>query len=141
MYRHRVYAGLGFIAISWVAVILTLFLSCRPLYKMWQIYPDPGGTFRCSTLWSYPRCALQKLRRMRSVYCQPAVSPAIIFTVLALSVSTDLYLMFIPVSMFFRTSFPVVKKTGLICLFGCGVFVAIAAILRSVLTLEVRLHI
>ena len=48
MYRRRVYAGLGFIAISWVAVILTLFLSCRPLYKMWQIYPSPGGTFRCS---------------------------------------------------------------------------------------------
>ena len=61
MYRRRVYAGLGFIAISWVAVILTLFLSCRPLYKMWQIYPDPGGTFRCSTLQTHPRCALQKL--------------------------------------------------------------------------------
>ena len=84
---------------------------------------------------------IQKLTWTQSVYCQPAVSPAIIFTVLALSVSTDLYIIFIPISMFFRTSFPVVKKTGLICLFGCGVFVAIAAILRSVLTLEVRFHI
>ena len=41
-YRRRIYIGFGFIGATWLAVTLNLFLSCRPLYKMWQIFPDPG---------------------------------------------------------------------------------------------------
>lgn len=27
---------------TYTAVILTIFLHCRPLHKNWQVYPDPG---------------------------------------------------------------------------------------------------
>ena len=42
-YRTTVIIGYLFIGISYVVLILSMLLSCRPGYKMWQIYPDPGS--------------------------------------------------------------------------------------------------
>lgn len=43
-YRIRIYIGFVFILVSLIVVTMNLFLACRPFYKMWQIYPNPGGT-------------------------------------------------------------------------------------------------
>lgn len=32
-------------ASTYIAVILTIFLHCRPLEKNWQVYPDPGRKY------------------------------------------------------------------------------------------------
>ncbi|KAK7421842.1 hypothetical protein QQZ08_009787 [Neonectria magnoliae] len=109
-YRSRIYFGFGFIITSWVAVQLNILLSCRPNFAMWwQIHPDPGE------------------------FCHPAISPAIVWTGLALNVATDVYLIMIPMPMLWKAAMPWVQKCWLIVLFSLGLFVTMAAILRVVL--------
>lgn len=43
-YQLRIYIGYGLIVTTWIAVLLSILLGCRPLSKNWQIYPDPGST-------------------------------------------------------------------------------------------------
>ncbi|KEY69046.1 hypothetical protein S7711_03344 [Stachybotrys chartarum IBT 7711] len=108
-YRGRIYFGFCFIVASWLVVMLNLFLSCRPFSHMWQINPNPG------------------------LQCQPAISPSLIWTYLSFNVATDLYLIAIPMPMLFKAEMPWFKRTWLVALFSCGLFVTMAAILRVVL--------
>ncbi|KAH8887322.1 hypothetical protein GQ53DRAFT_602439, partial [Thozetella sp. PMI_491] len=107
-FRGRVYGGLVFVALTFLVVNLVLLLSCNPITKNWQINPDPG------------------------VVCQSSASPINLWVSVSLNISTDLYLLFIPIPLFFGTTFSFAKKIGLFCLFGCGIFVPVAAILRTV---------
>lgn len=34
---------MGLLAVSAVAIIFTLALTCRPFQDLWQVWPDPGG--------------------------------------------------------------------------------------------------
>ncbi|PGH32258.1 hypothetical protein GX50_04923 [[Emmonsia] crescens] len=108
-YRIRIYIGFGFIVTSWVAVVLNLFLSCRPFNKNWQIYPDPGNV------------------------CQPAISNQIIWVFLGFNVTTDMYLLSIPIPMLWQSSIKPLKKVGLMVLFSGGLLVMACAILRVVM--------
>ncbi|KAH7308154.1 hypothetical protein B0I35DRAFT_454010 [Stachybotrys elegans] len=108
-YRRRIYIGFAFIVASWFVVMLNFFFSCRPFHHMWQIYPNPG------------------------IYCQPAISPALIWVYLSFNVATDLYLIAIPMPMLFKIEMPWFKRVWLVGLFSCGLFVTMAAILRVVL--------
>lgn len=112
-YRLPAYIGFGVIAASWLAVTLNLFLGCRPLGHMWQIYPDPGAQ------------------------CQPASSPALIWTYVGLNVATHVYLMAVPIPMLFKAALPAWQKVITVVLLSCGLFVTAAAILRAVV-LSVR---
>lgn len=116
-YRSRLYIGFAFIGITWLVVVLNLFLSCRPFHHMWQISPDPGQ------------------------YCYPAISPALVWVYLSFNVATDLYLIAIPMPMLFRAAMPWWKRAWLVGLFSLGLFVVMAAILRVVLLVSVgKLH-
>jgi hypothetical protein len=42
-YEKRIYAGFVIIVVTWISVLLSILLGCRPLEKNWQIYPDPGS--------------------------------------------------------------------------------------------------
>ncbi|OAT04807.1 hypothetical protein BDBG_01303 [Blastomyces gilchristii SLH14081] len=108
-YRIRIYIGFGFIVASWVAVVLNLFLACRPFHKNWQIYPDPGNV------------------------CQPAISNQIIWVFLGLNVTTDMYLLSIPIPMLWQSSIKPLKKVGLTVLFSGGLLVMACAVLRVVM--------
>ncbi|KAM5353954.1 hypothetical protein ACJ41O_000604 [Fusarium nematophilum] len=108
-YRPRIFVGFGLIFATWVAVLLSILLGCRPLEKNWQIYPDPGNA------------------------CQPAISKIDIFVTVVLNASTDLYLLSIPLPMLWQARLPLPKKLGLIMLFSGGIFVTAAGILRCVL--------
>ncbi|KAK0666826.1 hypothetical protein QBC41DRAFT_280275 [Cercophora samala] len=108
-YRKRIFTGFVMIFTTWVAVLLSILLGCRPLERNWQIYPDPGN------------------------HCQPAISNIDIFVTLALNVITDIYLMSIPIPMLWRASMRPIKKIGLIVLFSGGAFVTVAGVLRCIL--------
>ncbi|KAM7194182.1 hypothetical protein V8F20_008102, partial [Naviculisporaceae sp. PSN 640] len=110
--RRQVYFGAFLLTSSYIAVVLTLLLSCHPMRKYWQIYPDPGQE------------------------CAPTTSRTNIITSLVLNVLTDLYLMAIPIPMVVHTSFSRVKKIGLVLLFSGGVFVTTAGVLRGVMMIE-----
>ncbi|PGH07329.1 hypothetical protein GX51_01873 [Blastomyces parvus] len=108
-YRIRIYIGFAFIVGSWLAVILNLFLACRPFHKNWQIYPDPGNV------------------------CQPAISNQIIWVFLGFNVTTDMYLLSIPIPMLWQSSIKPLKKVGLTVLFSGGLLVMACAVLRVVM--------
>ncbi|KAM7211357.1 hypothetical protein V8F06_013265 [Rhypophila decipiens] len=110
-FRSRIHVGFGLIAVTWLAVLLSILLSCVPLHKNWQIYPDPGN------------------------FCQPAISKIDIFVTVVLNVVTDLYLLTIPIPMLWKAALRPAKKAGLILLFSGGLFVTMAGILRCVLIL------
>ncbi|KAL7620076.1 hypothetical protein AAE478_010625 [Parahypoxylon ruwenzoriense] len=108
-YLIRIYIGFGFLGASFVVILTNLFLACRPFHKYWQMNPDPGNT------------------------CQPAISNQIIWVYLSMNVTTDLYLISIPVPMLWQSTLKPVKKFGLILLFSGGLFVVVCAILRCAL--------
>ncbi|EFX02433.1 hypothetical protein CMQ_2482 [Grosmannia clavigera kw1407] len=110
-YHRRIYIGFCIIFTSWVTVLLSILLGCRPMSKNWQIYPNPGN------------------------YCQPAISRIDIFVTVVLNVITDVYLLSIPVPMLWAANLRPTKKLGLIVLFSGGAFVTVAGILRCVLIL------
>ncbi|CAK7566372.1 MAG: hypothetical protein SEPTF4163_004315 [Sporothrix epigloea] len=110
-YQLRIYIGYGLIVTTWIAVLLSILLGCRPLSKNWQIYPDPGN------------------------FCQPAISRIDIFVTVVLNVITDIYLMSIPLPMLWKANLPPTRKAGLMVLFSGGIFVTMAGILRCILIL------
>lgn len=34
--------AMGYVLATWLTISLLLLLNCRPIYKYWQVYPDPG---------------------------------------------------------------------------------------------------
>lgn len=42
-YRFRIYVGFVLIVTTWIVVLLSILLGCRPLSKNWQINPNPGS--------------------------------------------------------------------------------------------------
>ncbi|KAH6869001.1 hypothetical protein B0T10DRAFT_370799, partial [Thelonectria olida] len=111
VYRSRVYVAFVLVFTTWITVLLSILLGCRPFHKNWQINPDPGN------------------------HCQPAVSKVNLFVTVILNGLTDTFLLSIPVPMFWLVRLPITKKLGLIALFSGGVFVMAAGILRCVLIL------
>jgi hypothetical protein len=105
-YQIRLYIGTALISISYVVILLTLFLSCRPLHLFWQLNPDPGNI------------------------CYAALSRQIVSTVLACNVVTDTYLLLIPLPMLWTVRMRLLKKSGLMLLFSGGIVVIIFAALR-----------
>ncbi|KAM7185647.1 hypothetical protein V8F20_011725 [Naviculisporaceae sp. PSN 640] len=108
-YRIRIYIGFAFLLASFMVVVLNLYLACRPFHHYWQIFPNPGEV------------------------CQPAISNQIVWTYFGMNVSTDLYLISIPVPMLFQANLKPLRKVGLIILFSGGLFVVACATLRCVL--------
>ncbi|GKZ38700.1 hypothetical protein AbraIFM66950_011069 [Aspergillus brasiliensis] len=97
------------IAVTYIAVILSILVGCHPIQKNWQINPNPGN------------------------YCQPAVSHIDVYVTVFLNVATDLYLISIPTPILFKARLPWREKLELLVLFSGGIFVMACGILRCVL--------
>lgn len=37
--------AIAFVAITGTTVLLVFTCTCRPFHKLWQVWPDPGGTY------------------------------------------------------------------------------------------------
>ncbi|KAL5360110.1 hypothetical protein BJX96DRAFT_174980 [Aspergillus floccosus] len=110
-YRNPVYIGFALVVGTSIIGIITIFAACRPFHKYWQINPDPGNA------------------------CQPAVSKPVVWTSFAANISTDIYLILIPIPMLWRSRLKLLKKVATTIVFGAGLFVLICAILKSVFVL------
>lgn len=118
-------------------MIIAPLAVCMPIQKMWQVLPDPGREYICSFIPSshtIQSCAAN----INLAICYPESAPEILYTVLACNIVTDLYLLWLPLPMLFRASLPKGTKITLGCLFGCGLFVTVAATLRITLLATVR---
>ncbi|KAK1994328.1 hypothetical protein LX36DRAFT_584508 [Colletotrichum falcatum] len=107
-YRMRIWIGLGLVVATFLASIGVVFLGCIPFDKYWQISPDPGNS------------------------CQAAISLPIIWTSFAANVSTDIYLILIPIPLLWESSLRLVKKIASTIVLGAGIFVLVCATLKSV---------
>ncbi|KAI5847628.1 hypothetical protein DFP73DRAFT_542482 [Morchella snyderi] len=98
------------VGLTWIVIILTLFLTCRPWYKSFQVVPDPG------------------------VMCQTG-NPVYYIVVLIPNLITDGLIISVPLPLLLRTRMPIKRKFFLVIMFSAGVFVMIAAVLRCALSL------
>ncbi|KAL3446944.1 hypothetical protein BJX65DRAFT_318407 [Aspergillus insuetus] len=96
------------LGVTYLAVALTIILSCQPMHKFWQISPDPGNI------------------------CQPACSKVYVLVVMIPNVLTDIYLMSIPLPLLWTVRIGIRRKVTLMALFSGAVFVIMAAIIRAV---------
>lgn len=113
-FRVKIFIGFALILSTWLAVLFGILFGCGlPFKKNWQIYPDPGN------------------------YCQPAVSRIDIFMTLAFNVTTDFYLMSIPMPLLWKSRVSRLKKAALLFCFSGGIFVTAAGTLRCVLIVTV----
>ncbi|KAL4980452.1 hypothetical protein BDW66DRAFT_166562 [Aspergillus desertorum] len=97
------------LGVTYLAVALTLVLSCQPMRRFWQINPDPGNT------------------------CQPARSIVYVLVVMIPNVLTDLYLMSIPLPLLWAVRIGTRRKITLMGLFSGAVFIGVAGIIRAVI--------
>ncbi|KAF2276858.1 uncharacterized protein EI97DRAFT_323914 [Westerdykella ornata] len=115
-YLMRIYVGMGLIAGTFIAVIFTIFLSCRPFSRYWQINPDPGNA------------------------CQAAISKPILWVKFILNVSTDIYLLLIPIPMLWRSSLRLLKKIATTMVLSAGVAIIVFATLKSIYVIVDPIH-
>ncbi|KAL0941655.1 uncharacterized protein CTRU02_204418 [Colletotrichum truncatum] len=110
-YRLRIWIGFGLVLATFIASMGSVFLSCIPFNKYWQINPDPGNA------------------------CQAAISLPIIWTSFAANVSTDIYLILIPIPLLWESTLRLVKKIASTIVLGAGIFVLVCATLKSIFVL------
>ncbi|KAJ5742487.1 uncharacterized protein N7511_011506 [Penicillium nucicola] len=106
--RTRILISYASIAVTYVVVLIVILAGCHPIHKNWQIYPDPGN------------------------HCQPAVAKIHIYFTVLLNVTTDIYLMSVPIPIIITSRMKWREKAPLIVLFSGGLFVITAGILRCV---------
>ncbi|KAL8948264.1 MAG: hypothetical protein Q9222_005535 [Ikaeria aurantiellina] len=109
--KIRIRLGAVLLAVTFLATFLTILLGCQPIHKHWQINPDPGN------------------------FCQPAISKLQVAVLITLNISTDFYLMSVPLPMIWTSRLAVKKKWVLSVMFSGGILVMVAGILRCVLIL------
>ncbi|KAK8043278.1 hypothetical protein PG993_005708 [Apiospora rasikravindrae] len=97
-------AGIG---ATGIAGILTIYTTCVPVSKHWQILPHPG-----------PLCVPQ--------------NPWTFVTIMGLNLTTDLCILSLPIPVLAKMRTNAVRKVGLVFLFGLGAFTMVAAILRII---------
>jgi hypothetical protein len=114
-YRKRIFVTMGFIGISFLAVILTIYASCRPFNHYWQINPNPGNA------------------------CQAAVSKPILWVSFILNVTTDVCILLLPIPMLWKSSLRTLKKFAATLVVSAGVLIVVCAILKSVNVIIVSL--
>ncbi|KAL2128639.1 hypothetical protein VTI74DRAFT_8912 [Chaetomium olivicolor] len=107
-YRMRVHIGFGLVLAGWLASIAAAFLSCIPFHRNWQINPDPGN------------------------FCQPAVSRPIVWASFAANITTDIYLIMIPLPLLWGSRLRLVEKIASTLVLGAGIFVLVCATLKTV---------
>ncbi|KAJ5832858.1 hypothetical protein N7474_001169 [Penicillium riverlandense] len=110
-YQIPIYVGFSFVIASFLASIITIFATCRPFHKNWQINPDPGNM------------------------CQPAIAKPVIAVTFAANLLTDPYLIFIPIPMLWKSSLKLLKKIATTIVLSAGVFILVCATLKSVFLL------
>jgi len=103
---------MALVGVTYLSIMLILFLPCRPYERMWIVFPDQGDF-----------CRPQSFLNM--------VPP------LVMNLITDLCIMAIPAPVILPVRATVWRKMGLYFLFGAGVFIMTAAILRVVFVLVV----
>ncbi|OTB11444.1 hypothetical protein K445DRAFT_38522, partial [Daldinia sp. EC12] len=110
--RQRVYFAYILLGTTYTAALLTIFLSCRPISKFWQINPDPGNS------------------------CQPAISRPYVLVIIIPTIFINIYLLSIPLPLFWKINITRWRKVVLISLFSGAIWSMTMGLVRAVIILE-----
>ena len=107
--KIRIRIGVVALAATFLATFFAILFGCYPIEKHWQINPDPGSTCFCQGTLS------QRDFETKSGVdrCQPAVSKLQVAVLITLNISTDFYLMSIPLPV---RNTPLMPRTSTDCL-------------------------
>ena len=86
--RIRIQVGAVLLATTFLATFLSILFGCYPVKKHWQINPDPGSQDSHPFISSRPLISTDR--------CQPAISKLQVAVLITLNISTDFYLMSVP---------------------------------------------
>ena len=111
----RVHLGFALVVAGYVASIGTILFGCLPFHHYWQINPDPGN------------------------FCQAAVSRPIVWASFAANLSSDIYLILIPLPLLWGSRLRLVEKVASTLVLGAGIFVLVCATLKTVFVIVVSL--
>ncbi|KAF5020736.1 hypothetical protein F66182_7238 [Fusarium sp. NRRL 66182] len=106
--KTRVRLAYVLLAVTYLAVALTLLLSCQPFHHFWQVTPDPG------------------------LLCQPTKSPAYVLVVVIPNILTDIYLLSIPLPLLWGVNISLRRRLTLMLLFSGALFIMMAGTIRAV---------
>ncbi|KAF2871467.1 hypothetical protein BDV95DRAFT_457558, partial [Massariosphaeria phaeospora] len=104
--RFKIKLGFVFVGATFIANIAAIFMSCMPVHKYWQIYPNPG------------------------ISCQIALSKVQSYVSLFTNQLTDFYIMSIPLPMVWSARIPLARKFLLMSMFCGGLINAVVGIIR-----------
>jgi len=97
----RIRIGAVLLVVTFLATFLSILFGCTPFSKHWQINPDPGSM--SSPLDIHVCSTVQVLTAIQD-FCQPAVSKLQVAVLITLNITTDIYLMSVPLPIsVFRT--------------------------------------
>ncbi|KAJ4412784.1 hypothetical protein N0V91_000546 [Didymella pomorum] len=118
----------------------------------WSLYTLLLWTLKLCMCHFYSRLTIGKCIRTQAVstpvggdvrlltshadFCQPAISKIDLYVTVVLNVLTDIYLLSIPMPMLWKANLEIKRKLSLILVFGGGVFVMMAGILRCALIIK-----
>ncbi|KAH7040083.1 uncharacterized protein B0I36DRAFT_5317 [Microdochium trichocladiopsis] len=114
-YTKIIRFGFLFVSVSYISIVLVFFLDCLPLERNWQVNPYPGGS------------------------CIPA-DVTTLSVVLSLNIATDIYILAIPLPIFWMAHIKYWKKLGLLVLVSGNIFIIAVAIVRVCLIIGDPLH-
>lgn len=84
-----------------------------PFNHYWQINPDPGN------------------------FCQAAVSRPIVWASFAANVTSDVYLILIPLPLLWKSRLRLIEKIASTLVLGAGIFVLVCATLKTIFVIVV----
>lgn len=105
--------GFALVLAGYMASLFAIFLGCRPFYKYWQIFPDPGNA------------------------CEPALSRPIVWSIFAAQATSDVYLIAFPLPILWRSRLRLVEKIASTIVLCAGVFVLACATIKTAAILSV----
>ncbi|KAK4136131.1 triacylglycerol lipase-like protein [Trichocladium antarcticum] len=111
-YRLRVHIGFAIIIAGYLASVLSIFASCRPFHRYWQIHPDPTNS------------------------CEAAVSRPLVWTSFGANISSDLYLIMIPIPLLWGSRLRLVEKIASTLVLCAGIFVLVCATVKTAFILS-----
>ncbi|KAL5113221.1 hypothetical protein ACEQ8H_008903 [Pleosporales sp. CAS-2024a] len=109
--RRLLYTSWTILAVTFVASIVTVFVSCNPVNLHWRIYPDPGDCV-IGALW--------------------------IYTYEASNIVTDAMLMALSFSIVFSVRITLMQRARILLLFSVGIVLICISIVRILIGRDAR---
>ncbi|KAB8259282.1 hypothetical protein BDV32DRAFT_139004 [Aspergillus pseudonomiae] len=131
-YRFRSCRRVDYIfGLDLVTQALDAGILCSTYGRSWPPLSSPGLYWLCPCHRDFYR---------KHYICQAAISKPIVWVSFAANVSTDLYLITIPIPVLWSTKLRLVKKIASTVVLSAGVFVLVCATLKSIFVLVDPLH-